>query len=310
MTAGSEAERGEVPRRRDAGERAAESPPTPPAPAPGNESIAKRAGEIAHDLGNLITIILGGADTLRGSDRCADPAAVRALAIDHIRDAGRRAAELVKHLQRLARTGSPARAGEEGAAAPVALTSPVEAKLGGKPPAAAPPTPPAVAASAAILLCEDDALVRSLLCETLRDAGHSVLEASHGTEAIERVGASAVDLLVCDVALPGIDGPALLERIRGSRPELPCLFISGYPRDAVERSIAKRGTARAVFAAADFLEKPFTPTELVAAVMKTLAARGQRRAGGGGSAKGGASAGAPNSPAGGSPPPGARAHQA
>ena len=117
-----------------------------------------------------------------------------------------------------------------------------------------------------ILLVEDEEGLRSLNARGLRSRGYSVIEASNGVEAMEALEEKngAVDLVVSDVVMPEMDGPTLLKTMRGRNPDLKIIFVSGYAEDAFEKSLPENQQ----FA---FLPKPFTLSQLVAAVKETMA---------------------------------------
>jgi two-component system, cell cycle sensor histidine kinase and response regulator CckA len=117
-----------------------------------------------------------------------------------------------------------------------------------------------------ILLVEDEDGLRSLNARGLRSRGYSVIEASNGIEALEALEAknAAVDLVVSDVVMPEMDGPTLLKTMRQRNPDLKIIFVSGYAEDAFEKSLPENQQ----FA---FLPKPFTLSQLVAAVKETMA---------------------------------------
>jgi two-component system, cell cycle sensor histidine kinase and response regulator CckA len=116
-----------------------------------------------------------------------------------------------------------------------------------------------------ILLVEDEEGLRSLNARGLRSRGYSVIEASNGIEAMEALELQngAVDLVVSDVVMPEMDGPTLLKTMRGRNPDLKIIFVSGYAEDAFEKSLPENQQ----FA---FLPKPFTLSQLVAAVKETM----------------------------------------
>ena len=116
-----------------------------------------------------------------------------------------------------------------------------------------------------ILLVEDEEGLRSLNARGLRSRGYSVIEASNGLEALEALDEEngAVDLVVSDVVMPEMDGPSLLTAMRGRNPDLKIIFVSGYAEDAFEKSLPENQQ----FA---FLPKPFTLSQLVAAVKETI----------------------------------------
>jgi two-component system cell cycle sensor histidine kinase/response regulator CckA len=116
-----------------------------------------------------------------------------------------------------------------------------------------------------ILLVEDEDGLRSLNARGLRSRGYSVIEAANGIEAMEALEEQngAVDLVVSDVVMPEMDGPTLLKNMRGRNPDLKIIFVSGYAEDAFEKSLPENQQ----FA---FLPKPFTLSQLVAAVKETM----------------------------------------
>ena len=81
-----------------------------------------------------------------------------------------------------------------------------------------------------MLVVEDAKPLRELICESLSASGCTVLSARDGREALhivnERKG--VIDLLLTDVIMPGISGPALAKQVRSLRPETKILYMSGY----------------------------------------------------------------------------------
>jgi two-component system cell cycle sensor histidine kinase/response regulator CckA len=120
-------------------------------------------------------------------------------------------------------------------------------------------------AIATILLVEDETSVRAAVERMLSSAGHHVLVAQDATEAMALSAAfdGPIDLLVTDVVMPGLDGPALAERLRAARPQLRTLFISGYSREHAIPS-GSEGTHA-------FLPKPFSREALLGQVTELLA---------------------------------------
>lgn len=120
--------------------------------------------------------------------------------------------------------------------------------------------------SETILLVEDEDLVRELAYEILVTEGYTVLEASHGAEALkisERY-AHRIHLLLTDVVMPGgISGPELAERLAPLRRNMEVLYISGYTDNAIVQHSILTSTA-------SFLEKPFTPSDLAHKVRDVL----------------------------------------
>jgi len=133
------------------------------------------------------------------------------------------------------------------------------------PPAPAPSLDAVVGGSETVLLVEDEAALRSLAQEILRDQGYKVMAAGSGPEALAIAGShpAAIDLLVTDVVMPGMDGRELADRLLPIHPETRCLFMSGYTDDAiVRRGVREEGMP--------FLQKPFTIDALALKVREVL----------------------------------------
>jgi len=109
-----------------------------------------------------------------------------------------------------------------------------------------PSTPPAepggVGRGEVVLLVEDEAVVRALAAEQLRELGYVVLEAEDGSAALRLLRSEArVDVLVTDVGLPGgLNGRQVAEAARERRPVLPVLFITGFSGSVLEQQLAPR----------------------------------------------------------------------
>ncbi len=133
------------------------------------------------------------------------------------------------------------------------------------PPLAAKAKAPDLTGQGTILLVEDEDGLRSLNARGLRSRGYTVIEASNGIEALELMEQEngQIDLVVSDVVMPEMDGPTMLTQMRKSNPDLRIIFVSGYAEDAFEKSLP----AGEQFA---FLPKPFTLSQLVAAVKETM----------------------------------------
>jgi CheY-like chemotaxis protein len=116
-----------------------------------------------------------------------------------------------------------------------------------------------------VLIVEDQDAVRRLASMILLAHGYHVLQAASGAEAhaVVRGHAAGIDLLLTDVAMPGMDGRLLAERLRVFRPRLPVILMSGYAEDV----IAQRGWLASGVA---YMQKPFRPEELAAKVREML----------------------------------------
>jgi CheY-like chemotaxis protein len=84
--------------------------------------------------------------------------------------------------------------------------------------------------SGTILLVEDEEMLRRLAANALTEAGHHVIEAANGIEALERMDAfpDTIDILVTDAVMPKMGGGQLAERVRALRPQVRAIFTSGY----------------------------------------------------------------------------------
>lgn len=117
-----------------------------------------------------------------------------------------------------------------------------------------------------ILVVDDESSIRDVLRVVLADDGHDVRTAGDGREALARLDEGVPDLILLDLAMPGMDGWHFLEELhaRGLRPSTRVLIMSGQfsGSEVIERT---RGTARR------FLAKPFDSSELRRIVSEMLA---------------------------------------
>ena len=116
-----------------------------------------------------------------------------------------------------------------------------------------------------ILLVEDEPGLRRLMQRTLEQHGYTVLNANSVDHAITLAQrhAGAINLLLSDVIMPGMNGADLAQRIVKLRPSIKVLYISGYNSRAIEGTTAVSPNAR-------FLPKPFAPQALVTKVRECL----------------------------------------
>ena len=113
-----------------------------------------------------------------------------------------------------------------------------------------------------VLVVEDEKAVRKLVVRLLNAVGLEVLEAAGAEEALElAAGAGPLDLLLTDVVMPQMDGPRLYEKLTEVRPELPVLYMSGYTRGIGGEELCESD---------NFMQKPFSPEELVRKVRKKI----------------------------------------
>jgi len=121
-----------------------------------------------------------------------------------------------------------------------------------------------------ILLVEDEDTVRIVAERALTRAGYTVTTASDGDEGLEKFeqriasGESMFDMVVSDVVMPIMDGPAMVRAIREQAPDLPVLFMSGYAEEQLRKEID--------LAAMHFLPKPFSVQQISVKVAEIVSA--------------------------------------
>ena len=147
-------------------------------------------------------------------------------------------------------------------------------------PLSAPPEPPAPphdrasgshAITARVLVVDDEDLVREVAARSLEQAGFRVQRARHGREALQIVEtAPRFDLVVSDVVMPVMGGRELGQRLASIDPELPIIWMSGHPREALSDIVGTAEDGR-------YLQKPVAPDYLVHAVRRVLQQQAGRR---------------------------------
>ncbi|MGE0454935.1 MAG: response regulator [Vicinamibacteria bacterium] len=120
-----------------------------------------------------------------------------------------------------------------------------------------------------VLVVEDEDGLRALIVELLDSLGYRVLEAGRGKDALDLVRRhdGPIELLLTDVVMPGQNGRELAEQVRGLRPGIRVVMMSGYATDALH---AEKGVAPGT----QLLSKPFSQADLAAALREALSAAG------------------------------------
>jgi len=120
-----------------------------------------------------------------------------------------------------------------------------------------------------ILTIEDDKAIRRGIVDCLEFSGYHVLEAANGPDGLEMALGCQYELLLLDLALPGLGGLEILRTLRGSRPTTPVIILSarGEENDRVEG--LRLG-------ADDYVVKPFSVRELLARVEAVLRRSAER----------------------------------
>ncbi len=110
-----------------------------------------------------------------------------------------------------------------------------------------------------VLLVDDEEAIRRMMKVMLATRGFQVLDASSGRQALTLSQDQPIDVLVTDVVMDGMDGPILADYLIERNPDLPVLFVSGYPLDSVPKGRYSRCA---------FLPKPFQPLDLVKSILE------------------------------------------
>ena len=118
-----------------------------------------------------------------------------------------------------------------------------------------------------LLLVEDEDMVRAVAERALVRAGYTVTTASDGEEGLGIVanGDTQFDLIVSDVVMPAMDGPAMARAIRNVRAHVPILFMSGYAEEQLRNEIDIENMY--------FIPKPFSVQQINAKVAEVLSAQ-------------------------------------
>ena len=130
---------------------------------------------------------------------------------------------------------------------------------------AEPPQPAVTSGAETVLLVEDEPALRDLITIALTGSGFTVLTAPGPADALtlSRRHTGPLHLLLTDVIMPGMDGPALAKQVQKERPDIKILFMSGYATNFIMHDgMVDPGT--------NFLEKPFHPRTLLSKVRQVL----------------------------------------
>ena len=119
-----------------------------------------------------------------------------------------------------------------------------------------------------ILVIEDSERIASFIVKGLQSHGYQVNHTTNGEDALKLTGAAEFDLVILDIGLPGMDGFAVLEQLRGSGNEVPVIVLTA--RDSVDNTVASfEGGAD------DYMSKPFSFEELLARVRRRISTPGE-----------------------------------
>lgn len=113
-------------------------------------------------------------------------------------------------------------------------------------------------AQARVLCVDDEPFIRMVVAECVANLGLEPVEAANGEEALDAFSPSAIDLLITDIRLGGISGWEVAEVARALKPDLPVIYISGFPSSGEQLPDTI------------YMPKPFRPHELEDAVRNSL----------------------------------------
>ncbi len=122
-----------------------------------------------------------------------------------------------------------------------------------------------------ILIVDDDDALRESLEMILASEGYGVTTACSGDQALARVEEVPVDIVLCDVRMPGLDGFELLPQIARKLPGVPVVMMSAYGSEDLAIEAMKLG-------AYDYVAKPFQPSEILLTLRKAMERERLRRA--------------------------------
>jgi CheY-like chemotaxis protein len=113
---------------------------------------------------------------------------------------------------------------------------------------------------AVVLVADDEEMVRRLVCSILANAGHRVLQAANGLEAVAlfRSNSSTIDLVITDMRMPVMGGAEAVARIREAESSVPIICITGFTNESIPKG-------------AYVVPKPFTAPALRTIVERALA---------------------------------------
>ena len=114
-----------------------------------------------------------------------------------------------------------------------------------------------------VLVVDDEQNMQTVMRMILEDAGHVVITASSGEEALKHIQDPNLDVVLSDMKMPGMGGEGLLARCRADRPDLPVIVVTAH-------GTIKSAVKSVAAGAADYLTKPFEPEELEIAVHNAI----------------------------------------
>lgn len=123
-----------------------------------------------------------------------------------------------------------------------------------------------------ILVAEDEAFVRSLVVRTLKKFNYKVIPAENGQQAVDMALTNKIDLVLTDIVMPFKNGIDAYLEIKESKPDVPCIYMSGYTAELLEKLDDPPEEV-------NFLQKPLSMDTLLTMVQEVLqnAERGNKK---------------------------------
>ncbi len=112
-----------------------------------------------------------------------------------------------------------------------------------------------------VLLAADEPIVRGMVEKLLKQGGYELVIAVDGQDAIQKADEhkGRIDLLVCDIQMPGMTGPDLAKELRRARPDLRAMLIGAYPQGLL-----------VLDAGWHFIQKPFLAKVLLEKIVEVM----------------------------------------
>ncbi|HQY58206.1 MAG: response regulator [Nitrospira sp.] len=121
-----------------------------------------------------------------------------------------------------------------------------------------------------VLVVDDEDSIRSLLRMTLTQGGYDVEEAEDGGKAVEVLNSGdnplMVDVIICDIRMPRINGVEAIAYFRAQYPSLPVIVLTGYYDESLAQSLCQQGVV-------EYLEKPAARERILSSVAQAIAGR-------------------------------------
>ena len=114
-----------------------------------------------------------------------------------------------------------------------------------------------------VIVLDDDENIVDLLVDILESADYRAIGCKMWTEAMDAISRKNPDLVLLDLKMPTIDGPSMLEFIRGKGLDVPVIVVSGFVTDQVSEDLSKLGVSA-------FVSKPFRSAEILKEVNAVL----------------------------------------